>query len=152
MKYSDLKYLSVELPEAINKEKWSGNFDETRKLINTLLTSEGTPYPLRCRLELELNNMNYIQARYTVSEEEALQIMRRRIPKMTKEELEILRREDKADWMYIDGEVKYIDCFDATLYKVYPQIWEMTDEGDTSDYTVIQRVAEEAKANGDGFA
>lgn len=151
MKYSDLKYLSVELPEAINKEKWSGNFDETRKLINTLLTSEGTPNPLRCRLELELNNMNYIQARYTVSEEEALQIMRRRIPKMTKEELEILRREDKADWMYIDGEVKYIDCFDATLYKVYPQIWEMTDEGDTSDYTVIQRVAEEAKANGDGF-
>lgn len=140
MKYSDLKYLAVELPEAVMKEKWSGNFDGARKIIGGLLSSEGISYPLRARLELELNNLAYIESRYTVSEREALEIMKKRIPGMTAEDLEKLRLEDKADWMYVNGEIKFIDCFDQTLYKVYPEIWQNTECGDRSDYSVIQRV------------
>ncbi len=144
MKYSDLKYLAVELPESVMKEKWSGNFTGARKAIRRLLMSEGISYPLRCRLELELNNLEYIESRYTLSEEEALFAMQKRIPSMTAQELEELRVEDKADWMYIDGKVKFIDCFDATLYKVYPELWSATENGDESDYSLIQSVVDNA--------
>ena len=146
MEYSDLKYLSVPLPENIEKEKWSGHFENARRLIHNTLASEGTSYPLRCRLELELNNIENIERRYVISESDALAIMRKNIPDMTLEELRRLREEDKADWMYIEGEVKYIDCFDATLYKVYPQLWNRTTEGDRSNYEVIQKVVDEVSA------
>lgn len=143
MNYADLQYLTIQLPEAVLKERWSGNFQKAREAINHLMAQEGIEYPLRCRLEFELKNLDYIEELYTVSEDEALEIMRRRIPDMTAEELRQLRFEDKADWMYIDGKVKYIDCFSDTLYKVYPEIWERTEEGDLSDYSVLENLVQD---------
>ena len=37
MRYEDLKYLAVPLPEAIEKEKWGGCFENARKRINEYL-------------------------------------------------------------------------------------------------------------------
>ena len=37
MKYDDLKYLSVPLPEPVLKEKWSGSFDKAVQTINSML-------------------------------------------------------------------------------------------------------------------
>lgn len=138
MKYQDLQYLAVALPEAIEKEKWSGNFENARKRIRHCLAAADTEYALRCRLELELEHLDNLESRYTVDAESALEIMHERIPSMTAEELEELRMEDKADWIYLNGKVMYIDCFADTLYKVYPQIWNRTEDGDTSDYGLIE--------------
>ncbi len=138
MRYEDLKYLAVPLPEAIEKEKWGGCFENARKRINEYLQDEKTDYALRCRLELQLGNLRNLESRYVITPEEALQIMNERIPDMTSDELEKLRMEDKADWIYVNGEVRYIDCFDATLYKVYPEVWNRTKEGDTSNYDLIE--------------
>ena len=102
------------------------------------MQDEKTDYALRCRLELELGNLRNLESRYVITPEEALQIMNERIPDMTSDELEKLRMEDKADWIYVNGEVRYIDCFDATLYKVYPEVWNRTKEGDTSNYDLIE--------------
>ena len=124
MKYADLQYLLVPLPEAIVKEKWAGHYDKARKRIAAYLEREDTELALRRRLELELVNLDVFEERYTVSEEEALAILKEQIPDMTAEELEKLRMEDKVDWMYVDGKVRYIDSFRNTLIKVYPQIWE----------------------------
>ena len=107
-----------------------------------MIEKEDTLPALKARLEMELNSLDYIEDRYSVSEEEALKILRARIPDMTAEELEKLRTEDKADWMYINGKVMYIDCFSDTLYKVYPSIWNRLPEGDRSDYSAIQHIAE----------
>lgn len=142
MKHADLKYLSFPLPENVMKEKWSGNFDRAREIIKQMIEKEDTLPALKARLEMELNSLDYIEDRYSVSEEEALKILRARIPDMTAEELEKLRTEDKADWMYINGKVMYIDCFSDTLYKVYPSIWNRLPEGDRSDYSAIQHIAE----------
>lgn len=142
MKYTDLQYLALPLPEIIAKEKWSGNFPAARTIIASMLAEEGIPYPLKCRLELEQNNLDNIAARYTVSQEEALEIMRQRIPDMTAQELEELRLSDKADWMYMEGKVKYIDCFSDTLYKTYPELWARTKEGDQSDYSLLQELVD----------
>ena len=123
MKYEDLKCLSFPLPEAIEKEKWAGNYDLVKEIINDLLACDDIMPPLKTRLKLELNNLAHIQRRYVISPEEALKLMRQRIPEMTEAELERLRREDKADWMYLNGEIRYINNFHKTLFKVYPELF-----------------------------
>ena len=124
MRYEDLKYLSFPLPEAIVKEKWSGHFDVVRQDINRLLSEDGILPSLKTRLELELNSLDHIQSRYTISKDKALELLRQRIPEITPADLEQLRREDKADWMYLNGEIRYINNFHKTLFKVYPGVLE----------------------------
>ena len=75
MKYEDIKYLAVQLPEDILKEKWSGHFNRARVIIKNRLQNK-LPYSLRCRLELELKNMDNLEACYTLSKEEALKQVR----------------------------------------------------------------------------
>ena len=48
MRYEDLKYLEVPLPEAIAKEKWGGFFENARSRIAAYLDDETTDYALRC--------------------------------------------------------------------------------------------------------
>ena len=147
MKYADLQYLLVPLPEAIAKEKWAGHYDKARKRIAAYLEREDTELALRRRLELELVNLDVFEERYTVSEEEALAILKEQIPDMTAEELEKLRMEDKVDWMYVDGKVRYIDSFRNTLIKVYPQIWERAGlTEDPFDFSAVQNYLEQAES------
>ena len=145
MKYEDIECLAFPLPEAIEKEKWCGRFDRARAMIKRRLDDEAELSALKKRLMLELNNLDYIESRYNISEEEAIERVRKKIPDMTSEELERMRLEDRIDWMYINGEVRYIDDFDATLYKVYPDIWQRLPEGDTGDYSDIQHVVDTAR-------
>ncbi|MFR9192181.1 MAG: transglutaminase-like domain-containing protein [Anaerovoracaceae bacterium] len=150
MRYEDLKYLSFPLPEAIVKEKWSGHFDVVRQDINRLLSEDGILPSLKTRLELELNSLDHIQSRYTISNDKALELLRQRIPEITPADLEQLRREDKADWMYLNGEIRYINNFHKTLFKVYPGVLEemahkkgvifKEDDPASSEREIISRV------------
>ncbi len=144
IKYDDIGCLAFPLPEDIEKEKWSGHFDRARALIKKRLADEGELLSLKKRLVLELNNLDYIESRYTVTEKDALQIIRAKIPDMTVGEFEQMRIDGKTDWMYINEQVRYIDCFDATLYKTYPEIWKRLSSGDTSDYSAIRKVVDNA--------
>ena len=63
MRYEDLKYLEVPLPEAIAKEKWGGFFENARSRIAAYLDDETTDYALRCRLEMELGILQNLQER-----------------------------------------------------------------------------------------
>ena len=137
--YEDIEYLAVQLPEDILKEKWSGNFERARAVIQSRLRGE-LPYPLRRRLELEFMNLDNLESSYTVSKEEALKQVRERIPGMTEEEFDRLQEEGKIDWIYLEGEVMYIDSFCATLFKVYPELWKRSAEGDKSDYRMLDRL------------
>ena len=51
-KNSDWKYLTVGLPEDIEKLKWYGDFERAERVINMRLEKD-IPEPLRRRLELE---------------------------------------------------------------------------------------------------
>ena len=51
-RYSDLKYLTVKLPEDIEKLKWYGDFERAQKVIDMRLQKD-IPKALRRRLELE---------------------------------------------------------------------------------------------------
>lgn len=142
MKYEDLKYLSAPLPEDILKEKWSGNFDRARKIIQRRLDSGRIPYSMQCRLLLELNNMDVLEQCYTLTKAEALAQVQEKIPSLTEEEFDDLQLDGKIDWIYLHGEVRYLDSFCATLFKVYPQLWERAIGGDASDYHVLEELVQ----------
>ena len=144
MKYDDLKYLAVQLPEDILKEKWSGHFNRARAIIKNRL-QDRLPYSLRCRLELELLNMDNLEVCYTLSKEEALDQVREHIPDMTVEEFDQLQLEGKIDWIYLEGKVMYLDSFCRTLFKVYPDLWKRSAEGDPSDYRVLEDLVSDLK-------
>lgn len=151
MKYEDLKYLSAPLPEDILKEKWSGNFDRARKIIDRRLASDKLPYSLRCRLLLELNSMDVLEQCYTLTKAEALSQVQEKIPEFTEEEFDDLQIEGMIDWIYLHGEARYLNSFCATLFKVYPELWERTICGDASNYQLLEDLVKNLE-DGDTFS
>lgn len=137
MKYEDLKYLAVQLPEDILREKMSGSFGRARAVIHHRLQDD-LPYSLRCRLELELKNLDNLERCYTLTKEDALQLLREQIPDLTEAEFDQLQLEGKIDWIYLEGKTMYLDSFCTTLLKVYPDLWNRTAYGDKSDYRVLE--------------
>ena len=139
MEYDDLKYLAVQLPEDILKEKWSGNFERAKAVIQNRLQG-GLPYALKRRLEFELMNLDNLESCYTLTKDRALSQVRENIPDMSEEEFDRLQIEGKIDWIYLEGEVMYADSFCATLLKVYPDLWERSAQGDRSDYSMLEEL------------
>lgn len=134
MEYKDISYLAVALPEDILKEKWSGHFEREMSLIERRLADAALPYPMRYRLELEKNNIAMIKANYNITWEEGLAQIREKIPDFTERELEELVLDGKADYMYVEGEFRFLRSFCPTLFAVYPEIWERAeDDGDEGE-------------------
>ena len=122
MNFDDLKYLAVPLPEDIMKEKWAGYFDRARRIIDCRLADDTLPKALRARLEIELHHLDNLEVCYRITPEEGLRQVQKRIPDMTAEKLEQLRIEGKIDWIYVNGEVRYLRSFASTLFDSYPEL------------------------------
>lgn len=145
MKFEDLQYQAVPLPEDILKEKWSGHFDRVRAIIDRRLAGE-LSYSMRCRLELELANLEHLEKCYNRTEEEALAMIQERIPSFTAEELDALRLDHKVDFIYLNGQVRYLRSFCSTLFKVYPEMEEREARERGDAYEKQAARAEEVEA------
>lgn len=121
IEYNYLADLAVPLPEDILKEKWSGHFEKARQLIERRLT-QSLPEPLRRRLKLEYENLAHIENNYLYTRDEAIKLVQERIPFFTAEKFDELHMDGKMDWVYLEGEVRYIRSFLGTLLKVYPEL------------------------------
>lgn len=106
MEYSDLKYLLVDLPGDIRRLKDAGDFDRMKRVINMRLASD-ISLPMRRRLELELAMDAMLPAAYPYSREEAARILDETISDFRMEELDYFQDTDAADWIYINGEVRF---------------------------------------------
>lgn len=106
MEYSDLKYLLVDLPGDIRRLKDAGDFDRMKKVINMRLASD-ISLPMRRRLELELAMDALLPSAYPYSREEAEKILDDTIENFRPEELEYFQDTDAADWIYINGQVRF---------------------------------------------
>lgn len=120
MKY-DLKYLSVPLPEDVEKLKLYGDFNLADKLIENLL-SKDIPKALRKRLEIEKDIIKVVGVNeYPFDEKKAIEMMKSSIENFEDDELEELREKGAVDWIYIDGKVHYQRRFLQNLFKVNPE-------------------------------
>lgn len=127
MNFSDLRCFVAQLPEDILKEKWSGHYDRARALIDRRLESD-IPEVLRTRLKQERYILDTLESCYSIPRAEAIQIMQDHIPGFTEEEFEALHLDGKIDWVYINGETRYLGNFYKSLMKVYPDLWKRAVE------------------------
>lgn len=119
--YSDLRCLTVELPEDIAKLKWFGDFERAKKVIHMRLQKD-LPVMLKKRLELELSILDLMPQQYPYSHSEALTLLKENIKDFEDEELEQLRDEDAVEWIYINGQVHFKDNFLENLMKTRPYL------------------------------
>lgn len=120
-RYEDIEYLSVPLPEDIEKLKWFGDFERAQRVIDMRLEKD-IPEALRKRLVLEKEILARMPQEYIYTQEEALRLMRETVYDVTEEELENLRDEGAVEWIYVGGQVHYKDDFLDNLIKTRPAI------------------------------
>ena len=96
MNQKDIETLAIALPEDILKAKWCGDFDRAFHLIDLYLANEKVPAFMKTRLALEREVLKALPTGYTYSEEDALALVQKEIPDLTKAELDALRRRPAA--------------------------------------------------------
>ena len=112
-----LESIGYPLPEDIEKLKWYGDFDGCLRLIEQRM-AENIPETLRHKLRMEAAQIQRMQQDYTITPEEAEQVLSERLQNWRPEELEQLRRENVVDWIFVNGQVRYIDSFYENLIKI----------------------------------
>ena len=117
IRYSDLKYLSVPLPEDVAKLKGFGDFARMERVIDLKLNKPGVPECLKKRLELEKEIIRLMPDNYPYDFDTALGMLREAFGAFEPEELDALRDTDAVDWAYIGGQVHFKDDFLPNLIK-----------------------------------
>ena len=117
-----MEMLALALPEDILKAKWCGDFDRALRLIDRRLESGRLPECMRTRLRLERAVLEKLPLDYVYTQDEAVRLVQRDIPDFTGEELDALRDDGRADWIYIRGETVYARRFYETLLAVDPEL------------------------------
>jgi len=135
LKYEDIEYLKVGLPEDILNLKVNGNFKEALKLIDKRL-SEDVPVELKKRLELEKYIIASLPNDYPYSFDEAVKILKEHIKDFKEEELLSLKDEGAVDWIFIDGQVKFIRSFYNNLLGTRPDVRERSIDQDEITETI----------------
>lgn len=114
------EYLSIGLPENIEKLKTAGYFEEATRLIDLRLSESGTSYPLRQCLIVQKEIMKRLPANYPYSLDQALNQVKEHIPDFTMDELQHLMDVNKVGWIYDHGKIHIFKYFYATLIKTDP--------------------------------
>lgn len=123
--YKSIEYLNIPLPEDVQKLKMYGDYAGALKLIDYLLGLEKTSMAMKERLLLEKDILNIMgDSEYPYSFEEAAVIMRDNIRDFCEEELVYLKEISAADWIYINGEVRFQRLFFDNLLKTRPDYAE----------------------------
>ncbi|HPX70660.1 MAG TPA: transglutaminase domain-containing protein [Bacillota bacterium] len=146
----DFRFQALPLPGDIQAEKMAGHYDYARKLIERRLADELTPECIKKRLRLELKILTGMEAEYIYTREEAMALMRERIPSFSEEEFDELLMRGRMDFAYINGEKLFAESFCSALLKVYPELWNRTVEGDRYQPGASEEVIQSVK-DGDGF-
>lgn len=145
MKYlEELEYLKVNLPEDIARLKAIGNFDEERRLIEMRLQKD-IPKALKKRLVLEKAIIGALPGEYTYSFDEALKLMQEKVSGFTKDELLKLKDGGFADWIFVNGEVRFQDSFCGNIIKTCPEVEKrLFDHGRAPDQEKRDRLLDDA--------
>lgn len=132
-----LRSLNVGLPDDVERLKAAGYYEEAIARIDAYLAEDWTktqnsPYSqgLRPHMDVQPENptphgvdvlrdamiaqreiMRRIPAEYTWSKADAIAEMQRRVKDFTPEEFEMLDRENRMDWRFVEGEKRYQNRF-----------------------------------------
>ena len=116
-----LESLVCPLPDDIARLIGAGEIDLALQLIERRL-KEPLPEMLKTRLETERFLLPKRIKSYTLSHEELLAEMQKRIPDFTADELNGLLLNGKLDFLYVNGQRRYFNRMPGSLLKSQPQL------------------------------
>ena len=140
--------LNVGLPDDVERLKAAGYYEEAIARIDAYLAEDWTmtqnsPYSqglcphmdvqpenptphgvdvLRDAMIAQREIMRRIPAEYTWSKADAIAEMQRRVKDFTPEEFEMLDRENRMDWRFVEGEKRYQNRFASTLIATHADL------------------------------
>ena len=148
-----IEALGYPLPEDIEKLKWHGDYAEAIELIHTRL-GEDIPETLKEKLRIEEKQMGKILRDYVITQKEAEEILNERLVDYQSGELDRLRRENVVDWMFVEGEIRYIDSFYSNLIKIRADIAarqkhpKVPEPGEKDDSQIRDEIIAKMKRSG----
>lgn len=134
MDYCDLKYLAVDLPEDIRRFKDVGDLARMNRVIDARLKAD-IPVQLKKRLELERAMAALLPGAYPYSREEAAKMLSEALVDFTPEELDAFTDGDAADWVFLDGQIRYRRNFLNNLIKTRPAVAARLRDQSRLDYS-----------------
>lgn len=145
---NDLKFLIVDLPEDVSRTIAYGDFDKALKLID-LYMARNIPQILKDRLDFEKDRIRRFKEDYTYTFDEALALAQENIENFSKKELEYIKDARYADWIYIDGEIRFHNQFLENAIKVHPTLEKrlIHPKKDTPD--ILDEIIDDIIQNGE---
>ena len=115
-----LQYLNIGLPDDIARRKAWGDFEGAIRLIDLRLAQDNLSEAMRACLTAEREIICRIPQNYPFDRAAALAVVRGHIPDFTEEEFDERVDAGKISWLYVNGEMHFLDRFFETLCKADP--------------------------------
>lgn len=115
-----LQYLNYGLPDDIQRRKISGDFDGAIRLMDRRLADPATPEAMRAALQIQKLVCTLLPTEFPYSREDALSIIREKIPEFTDAEFDEYVDDRRIRWIYVNGEPRYFNRFFSSLCKAAP--------------------------------
>ena len=142
--------LIFDLPDDIRRAKDAGDFTLLKALLEERLGSEAIPPMLRDRLLIERELMHRWERRYPYTRAAAIQRMQERVSGFTEEEFDALEKEGCMDYIWLNGEKRYLSSFAGTLIIMKQWLAQREINPDTDDDGInLMDFIHEIKQNGE---
>ena len=118
-KNEDFRYLCVDLPGDIARRKAAGDLSGALRLVEARLAGDCEP-ELAARLRCERVRLQRLPRDYPYPRVQALELLRREWKDITDGQFDALVDAGRADWRYINGEMRLHEDFVDSL-RIYPK-------------------------------
>lgn len=115
-----LKYTQFGLPEDVRRCKEAGFYEEAIRLIDCRLAEHELPDVLKGNLLIQKKICQLLPTEFPYTKQEALEIIREKIPDFTETELNTYLDERRIRWIFVKGEMRIFNRFFSSLCKTAP--------------------------------
>lgn len=127
-----LESLKSQLPEEIIKYRMAGLISEANVACDRWLL-KATTQEMRDRITIEKEFLSMLEAQYPYNTESALALAQKDIPEFGLDDLLKYDHEGVIEWIYINGEKRYISSFWRTLTHVIKELHDVVHCDDTEE-------------------
>lgn len=148
-KNDGFRYLHLGLPEKIIRKKMAGDFTGAIEEIERILAEQDLPEAMKLCLETNKEMLKRLPDDYPYSKEEAIALAKKAVPDFSEKEFDQLEKENKAGWIYVNGEKRYFDRYFESLCKIDPVMAKRAGlSGEPRNEMYFQDAIEEMYENG----
>ncbi len=115
MKFGDMDFLSVSLPEDVEREVNMGNFKVARKIIGRYLRRDISK-ELRKRLIYEIERMERLKRDYPWKREDAISMLKKDLKDFKEDELDRFIFQGIVERRIIEGEERFFSRFSSNIF------------------------------------